>query len=1080
LFSLIANYKEYLDFMRILALVVLLFGARFAWSEGALSHSPDVFSSARPPLRFFGEREGLPNSTVYSLMEDRRGRLWAATQDGVARHSGRAWVTLNLPPERLTNFVRTLLETPDGAFWFATETGGLWRLHRGQWSHFDKAGGFPSDRINALHLEEEPGAPYSLYVGTSAGIARFRAGVWSYTGPESGLPSTWVWRFSRLAGLDGRSRLLAATFSGFLELAGDAWVPYREIPGLEHHEVNDIREVRHPDGHREWWISAWGRGLLRWDGRKLELLDPARGFPSRFPVTLCTTQDKEGHPIIWAGTFDSGLVWISRGTVHVLDTDRGLPSDGIYSLLAPASGRPTIWVGFRGGGLASLDLSGWHGLDRQTGLPADEVRAFAETRGGRGESIPWVATSRGIVHFSNGRWRTEGRKEGLPADRIESLCASLDGKSLWAGTQGGLAKRGEGRWRVVPLGVSLKDSRVLCLRETRDEGGQAVLWAGTESGLVRLDASGSRLFTTADGLPSNLIYALLETRDEAGERTLWVGTRGGGVAALQKGRWRCFGQAEGIPNLGVFALQEHHTEDGRRWIWAGTFGGGVARLDLANLASRWEVFNTKNLPGLPSDTVVRIETHGERRLYLSTQRGVVRLSFGQGAEAARPREVEVFTPGDGLSPVSTSYGASMVDRAGRIWVATYRGAAIFDPAAELPPPPVAVLNLDGIRVAENYRSGHEGLDFKHWERPLLFEFGLVSHHREEDNRYQTQLLGDEQEPTPWGPEGRRELTALASGRYILRIWAKDYRGRISGPLDVPLRIRPAPWASPWAYLCYGLSGAGLLFLAHRLRLRILQQRNRILQARIQEATAELARMNEDKSHFMALAAHDLRSPLNAILLSAETLAEGSTEAVDFPRSVDRIQRAAQQMNTLIGNLVETNLIETGHLKLNPGHFDLRTLAAEAQVRLQDRAEAKGLRLELATTWEELPVRVDSGYLQQVLDNLLTNAIKFTPPGPPERLILIRVSRRGEQAQLEVQDQGPGFTAEDKAKAFGRFMRLSARPTAGEESTGLGLSIVKSLVEAMGGTVGLESEPGKGATFVVRLPLVPPEHEPSAH
>jgi len=1060
--------------MRSLALAILLLGTFGAWGEEALNRSQDVFSSARPPLRFFGEREGLPNSTVYSLMEDRGGRLWAATQDGAARYSGNAWVTLNLPPERPTNFVRTLVETPDGAYWFATETGGLWRLYHGQWSHFDKNMGFPSDRINALHLVEGAGGAYSLYVGTSAGIARFREGAWSYVGAEAKLPSSWVWRFSEIAGLDGKPRLLAATLSGFLEMEGDAWRPYREIPGLEHQEVNDIRMVTHPDGRREWWISAWGRGLLRWDGKNLELFDMGRGFPSRFPVTLCTTKDKDGNPIVWAGTFDSGLAWISRGIIHSLNTERGLPSDGIYSLFAPASGRPTVWVGFRGGGLASLDLSGWHGLDRQTGLPADEVRAFAETKGARGESIPWVATSRGIVRFEEGRWRTEDRHAGLPADRIESLCASLDGKSLWAGTQGGLAKRSEGRWRVVPLRVPLKDSRVLSLLETRDEQGRGILWAGTESGLVRMDAAGSRLFTVGDGLPSNLVYALLETRAENGERTLWVGTRGGGIAALLKGRWRVFGQAEGIPNLGVYALQEHRTEDGRRWVWAGTFGGGVARLDLAKLSTPWEVFNTKTLPGLPSDTVVRIEPHGQRDLYLATQRGVVRLGFGEGADAARPVRLDVFTPGDGLPPISTSYGATMVDHAGRVWVATYRGAAIFDPAAELPPPPVAALNLDGVRVAGSYRDGHEGLDFRHWERPLLFEFGLASHHREEDIRYRTQLIGAESEPTAWGPEGRRELTALSGGRYILRVWAKDFRGRISGPLDIPIRIRPAPWASPWAYMLYVLSGAGILILAYRLRSRILHERNRLLQARIHEATAELERMNEDKNQFMGLAAHDLRSPLNAIMLSVETLSGDAADASDFSRCVGRIQRAAAQMDTLIGNLVETNLIETGHLRLNPGYFDLRTLAADAHMRFQDRAAAKGIRLELSSSWDELPVWVDPGYLQEVLDNLLSNAIKFTAPGPPERLVQIRVARDGEHAQLEVQDQGPGLSAEDKAKAFGRFTRLSARPTAGEGSTGLGLSIVKSLVEAMAGTVSVESEVGKGATFWVRLPLVSPQ------
>jgi signal transduction histidine kinase len=446
--------------------------------------------------------------------------------------------------------------------------------------------------------------------------------------------------------------------------------------------------------------------------------------------------------------------------------------------------------------------------------------------------------------------------------------------------------------------------------------------------------------------------------------------------------------------------------------------------------------------------------------------------------------VENFSLGDGLPPVSTSYGASMVDRAGRIWVATYHGAAVFDPALELPPPPVSELRLDGIQVAGRPRAEREGLGFKYTERPLLFEYSLTGHYRDEEVQYRTQLLGEEKEPAPWTTEGRRELTALSGGHYTLRVWARDYLGRISGPLDIPLRIHPPPWASPWAYLAYGLAVAGVLFLAYRLRLRLLHERNRLLQARVREATAtldaqrrELERMNEDKNRFMGLAAHDLRSPLNSIMLSAEALLDGPSRVTDYGRCVHRIQRAASQMNDLIGNLVQTNQIESGFLSLVPALYDLRALAADAHQRFQDQARAKGIRLEFSTPWEDIPVWVDSSYLHQVLDNLLSNAIKFTPPGPPERPVHLRLSRNGPQALIEVQDQGPGLGPEDMAKVFGRFARLSARPTAGEGSTGLGLSIVKSLVEGMKGRVSVESELGKGATFRVAFPLADPGSAP---
>jgi two-component system sensor histidine kinase/response regulator len=134
------------------------------------------------------------------------------------------------------------------------------------------------------------------------------------------------------------------------------------------------------------------------------------------------------------------------------------------------------------------------------------------------------------------------------------------------------------------------------------------------------------------------------------------------------------------------------------------------------------------------------------------------------------------------------------------------------------------------------------------------------------------------------------------------------------------------------------------------------------------------------------------------------------------------------------------------------------------------ARAKAIRIELEVPGEGLPALADATHLREILENLISNAIKFTPPGPPERHLWIRARREATMAILEVQDQGPGFTDQDKLKAFESFARLSARPTGGEDSTGLGLSIVKRLVEAMGGTVVLASVAGEGATFRIELPV----------
>ena len=133
-------------------------------------------------------------------------------------------------------------------------------------------------------------------------------------------------------------------------------------------------------------------------------------------------------------------------------------------------------------------------------------------------------------------------------------------------------------------------------------------------------------------------------------------------------------------------------------------------------------------------------------------------------------------------------------------------------------------------------------------------------------------------------------------------------------------------------------------------------------------------------------------------------------------------------------------------------------------RTHATAKQQTIHFESETT--PIVVQVDSGVMVQVLENLVSNAVKYSPPG---KEIFVRLKQHPQGARVEVQDQGPGLSAEDQKKLFGKFARLSAKPTGGEHSTGLGLSIVKKMVEAMSGRVWCESQLGQGATFIVEFP-----------
>jgi signal transduction histidine kinase len=258
---------------------------------------------------------------------------------------------------------------------------------------------------------------------------------------------------------------------------------------------------------------------------------------------------------------------------------------------------------------------------------------------------------------------------------------------------------------------------------------------------------------------------------------------------------------------------------------------------------------------------------------------------------------------------------------------------------------------------------------------------------------------------------------------------------------------------------------GILVKAFNSMAKQLQESFAILDAR----NTELTKLNLEKNEFLGIAAHDLKNPLSAILGLADLITTDfdsllKEEVVDYAKG---IAVSAEQMFGLIVNLLDVNKIESGQFNLVLKPTELRPLVQVVVNNYQERAKAKNLALHFQPQEIPLTVLVDLNITRQVLDNLISNAIKYSPPG---KSVYVRLLQTGPVVSCEIQDEGPGLSDTDQQKLFGKFARLTAQPTGGEHSTGLGLFIVKKLVTAMNGKVWCESELGKGATFVVEFSI----------
>ncbi|MGJ3236107.1 ATP-binding protein [Marivirga sp.] len=229
---------------------------------------------------------------------------------------------------------------------------------------------------------------------------------------------------------------------------------------------------------------------------------------------------------------------------------------------------------------------------------------------------------------------------------------------------------------------------------------------------------------------------------------------------------------------------------------------------------------------------------------------------------------------------------------------------------------------------------------------------------------------------------------------------------------------------------------------------------------------QLTNLNEEKNNLVKILAHDLRSPINQIkgLLDILKLSNRNFKEDDI-KIIHQTQDSAERLNQMISKILDFDALEGDRMKVIFEEIEVKELLDSVEKELEVTAKKKNISITYKAK-ENIILNSDHLFLTQILENIIVNAIKFSDPG---RKIYVDAKSNKDQVIFSVQDQGPGLTEKDKSMIFKKFQKLSAQPTAGEHSTGLGLSIVKKYVDLLNGKVWVESEEGKGSTFFVALP-----------
>lgn len=1028
--------------VRILFAVVLLMTAPALFAQrverGASSPLPASIRTS------WTVENGLPQNSVLALLQSRTGYLWVATQEGLARFDGVRFVVFN----RQT------------------------------------VPGFPSNLVTSLS-EDRTGR---LWIGTSAGLASMVDGAFSI------LPGALNGRVVRTILEDRDSSLLVGTTKGVFSVREDS-VLSLGLPRIA--DEWDVRSmVRHSDGSL--WIGTEHEGLFRWDGRFLEHFGPGADFGGRSINTLAegargrlwigvsgggllhlrngqfrsvaldkatpdlTVQTLLRAPTggVWAGT-SAGLFYVSdtgmTSSVRTLSEDDESRRWSIYSLLADREG--SLWLGTFGRGLHQYAGSHIASSTPFAFLNNDPVYCvFRDSR-----DRVWVGTSgRGAYVWSSADGvRRVSTSDGLPHNSVYAIYEDARGTTWLGTTGGGLVEYRNRVRRVFTTENGMPNNFIRALAKDRE----GFLWIGTRSGLCRMSDGLIENFTPNQGLTSLNINTLLT--DRSGR--VWVGTLGGGAMRYDGDRFTTFTTAEGFPSNDVRAMMED--EDGTMWF--GT-DRGLVRQD------RNGVHVVSTVQGLSSDLIFSIADDGIGHLWLSSHHGLMRIAredlrrvMDGEAGVLRPM---LFGRRDGMRSEECSDGqpAMALDRKGRLWYPTINGLALIRPG-ELrrnTQPPLVVIEgviVDGQAIASARPAmlppGATDVEIQYTGLSFLSSNNIGF-------RYRLDGLQDQ-----WVDAGTRRsayFTSLDPGEYVFRVMARNSDGVWNETAAaLTLVVESKFYQSRWFRVLMVVVVLAAVALVSSLRIRQVDRRREQLEQQVRERTIELERQmalardaNEFKTRLLDLAAHDLKSPLISIRGFSQLARQEPSAARDAAESIHRL---SQSMLSLINELLDASTIEQGHLQLVRRDADLSSLVLAVGDVYRAAAERKQQRLEIEPAAPgSCFVHVDVGRMQACIENLVTNALKYSPPGTT---VTVRVASHGDRARVCVHDQGPGLTRDDLRRIFGRFQKLSARPTAGEPSTGLGLSIVKQIVEMHGGRVEVETPASGGSVFCIDLPRV---------
>jgi len=973
------------------------------------------------------------NDYVFFVFEDREKNLWIGTSKGLNRYipesdSFERFLHKNTDINSLsTNNIYCTYQDHSGKIWFGSDKGLNMLSSPGsrKFTHFFKASGnhpgLSGNQVYAIYEDCEQ----NLWVGTTEGLTRMSLKNGQYIFKKftsaDGLDGNFVQAITQ----DREGNICIGTQTGginFLDPKTATFSHLKHDPANANSLINnDIRKIVIDKDDRLWIGTMNGLNIYDKHNKQFKLYQ--HDVENRNSLSDNSVKDIyfEGNGTIWIGTMFGGVNIIHPNTipfnVYQASKYKNSISGNVVSTIVEDA-KQNLWIGTEGNGLNYYDK-----------------------------------TKLTFRHYTN-----NPNEEGSIRTNFVKAIYRDKANNLWVGLhQGGLElfQSSSGTFKHYRHNDadphSISSDIISCILE--DSANR--FWVGTSKGLDIFDQKQQqfRTYLKEPSIGFKLSSVGIRCIYEDSRRNIWVGTSGGlnllkaGAASFILFRPNDHDE-KSIKGSYINCIKQDN--DGN--VWVGSFHGGLSKYNPGD--GSFKTYKIKD--GLLSDNVLNILPVDGHDLWISTNNGLTKFN-------TLTQKFKNYTVVDGLPTNEFNYNSSYKDADGILYFGTYNGLISFDPkqikenriapsvlftGLKLFNQPVNISDQTGL--LQKHISLTKAVTFKSDQNVFTLDFTALDYDKPGENQYMYQLKGFEKN---WNVVDvpSATYTNLPAGDYDFLVKASNADGYWNNnATSLHIVILPPLWKTWWAYTIYVLAFVGGLFLVIRFfRRQARLERDLYYEHLNYERQQEVHQMKLD---FFTKVSHEIRTPLTLILPPVEKLIDVTLDNPLVSRQLTYVKQNADRLLRLVNELLDFRKIETGHLKLHVSEHDIIKFCEDIFFSFERVSIAKNITYQFKPAIDSLPVYFDPAQFEKVLFNILSNAFKFTPD---EGTIKVAVNSDDEWLNIIITDNGVGIPKNMQAHIFENFYQ--AQNSASSQGWGIGLALVKNIVELHKGKISVESE-----------------------